>query len=76
MDWSDPSIKVTKIEPGGYPDYLNERTGRCHHCKARFLWPTKLGKLKDSKCPFCGSQLYQTTYQWKGDTYRITKEAD
>jgi hypothetical protein len=23
------------------------------------------------KCPFCGSQLQQTTYQWKGDTYRV-----
>ncbi len=67
-------LKVTQIEPGGSPDYSNERTGRCHQCKARFIWPAKLGKLKDTKCPLCGSQLQPTTYMWKGATYRIEKK--
>lgn len=71
MKWSGVDVQVTKIQPGGYPDYFSERTGRCHSCKARFIWPQKLGKLKDSKCPFCGSQLQQTTYMWRGNTYRI-----
>ncbi len=63
--------KTEKIQPGGSPDYFNERTGRCHRCKARFIWPTKLGRTKNTKCPFCGDQLQQTSYMWKGDTYRI-----
>jgi hypothetical protein len=71
--WKETAVRIIKIEPGSYPDYLNERTGRCHTCRARFMWPTKLGKLKDSTCPFCGERLQQTTYQWKGDTYRITE---
>lgn len=66
--------KVVQIEPGGSPDYLNERTGRCHKCRARFIWPAKMGRLKDMKCPFCGDQLRQTTYMWKGATYRIEVE--
>jgi DNA-directed RNA polymerase subunit RPC12/RpoP len=72
--WNGLSVTIAKIEPGGSPDYLTERTGRCHNCKARFIWPTKLGKLKNSKCPFCGSQLYLTSYMWQGDTYRIDKK--
>lgn len=62
---------MQQILPGESPDYLNERTGRCHNCKIRFIWPTKMGRLRDMKCPVCGSQLRQTTHMWKGETYRI-----
>jgi hypothetical protein len=65
-------LVMTEIVPGVCPDYKTEVTGRCHACKARFIWPRKLGKLKDMQCPSCLVPLHQTTHLFKGDTYRLS----
>lgn len=37
--------------------------GRCHHCNVAYMFA---GRLKDTKCPRCGSQLQATTHLFKG----------
>jgi len=63
--------KMTKVDPGYVHDYKREISGRCHNCNVRFIWPRRLGKLSEKKCPQCGSRLRQTTHLFKGTTYQI-----
>ena len=51
---------------GASPDYTTERSGRCHKCNIRYIWPAKEGMLKDAYCPKCGERLRQTTHLFKG----------
>lgn len=67
------NVELVKIVPGESPDYGKQKSGRCHNCEARFIWPSKLGALKDSRCPFCGGNLQLTTHLWTGSTYRIVE---
>ena len=51
--------------------YGRELTGRCHICNIRFIWPTKVTKLRDAYCPLCGGKLRATTHEFKsGKTIR------
>jgi hypothetical protein len=65
-------FKLTDIDAGISPDYPTERTGRCHTCNIRFIWPDKLGRLKDMSCPICGTALAHTTHMFKGRTVKIS----
>lgn len=68
------NLILTEITPQTVPDYPNERTGRCHHCDVRYIWPQKIGSLKTMTCPTCGGPMSQTTHLFKGKTVRITME--
>ena len=46
---------LTDIDANTSPDYPTERTGRCHKCNIRFIWPNSFGRLKDMTCPICGT---------------------
>jgi PHP family Zn ribbon phosphoesterase len=62
---------IKEIAPGVSPDYGKTLSGRCRTCNTRFIWPRRLGKLSEMKCPKCGAQLRGTTHMFKGDTYEI-----
>jgi hypothetical protein len=64
-------ISSMEIEPGESPDYGREKSGRCRKCNIRFIWPAKIGRLKDMNCIFCGSQLQLTTHLFKGETHLL-----
>jgi hypothetical protein len=65
------TITAIEIIPGDSPDYGKEISGRCRRCNCRFLWPARLGKLKNMTCLFCGASLGSTTHLFKGKTYRM-----
>jgi uncharacterized paraquat-inducible protein A len=64
-------VKIFEVAPGGSPDYPKERTGRCRKCNIRFIWDKKLGSLKTMACPYCETQLSQTTHMFKGKTMKM-----
>jgi hypothetical protein len=64
---------LTQIAPGLPPDYPTERTGRCRNCNIRFIWPVKIGSLKNMVCPICYTPLSQTTHLFKGKTYKLSE---
>ena len=66
---------LTDIDANTSPDYPTERTGRCHKCNIRFIWPNSFGRLKDMTCPICGTALAQTTHLFKGRTIKISPPA-
>jgi PHP family Zn ribbon phosphoesterase len=68
-------VKVTEIPALTIPNHPDERTGRCHKCNVRYIWPTKLARLTEMTCPTCGGPMSHTTHLFKGRTARITVAA-
>lgn len=38
------------------------KQGKCYKCHCRWVSDMDMGKLKEAKCPSCGSLLKQTAY--------------
>ena len=53
------------------------RKGRCWHCSNAFFWPAHRLRLRDARCPLCGSVLSSTVWYLKSiPWHRCTVEAD
>jgi hypothetical protein len=42
--------------------------GRCRHCGLRWVWPGRRPRVREARCPLCGTPLARTSHQCRDVT--------